>query len=143
VKARWIVCEDGDEYLSRFRRFLSAEFDFVPAGDFETALRCATGAAGIILDLDFRRTDPALLVDESGRSRAQLPPGERQRLAEMQGVLILRALRQRGIRLRALLCADLDDPAQLPQLEDELRPLEVVAGSESVVRLGERLRQRG
>jgi hypothetical protein len=129
--------------LSRFRRFLGAEFDFIAAGDFATVLRCAAGAAGIILDLDFRRTDPTLLVDESGTSRAQLPPGERQRLAEMQGVLILRALRRHGVPLRALLCADLDDPAQVRQLEDELRPLEVVAGTESVPTIGERLRQRG
>ena len=143
MRPRWIVCEDGNEYLSRFRRFLGAEFDFIAAGDFATVLRCAAGAAGIILDLDFRRTDPTLLVDESGTSRAQLPPGERQRLAEMQGVLILRALRRHGVPLRALLCADLDDPAQVRQLEDELRPLEVVAGTESVPTIGERLRQRG
>ena len=143
MRPRWIVCEDGDEYLSRFRRFLGGEFDFVAAGDFETALRCATGAAGIILDLDFRRTHGALLVDESGSSHARLPPGERQRLAEMQGVLILRALRRRGVPLPAVLCADVDDAAQVRRLEDELRPLEVGAGSESVARIGERLRQRG
>ena len=143
MRPRWIVCEDGDEYLSRFGRFLGGEFEFVGARDFATALRCATGADGIILDLDFRRTEPAQLVDESGSSHAQLPPGERRRLAEMQGVLILRALRRRGVAIRALLCADLDDPAQVRRLEDELRPLEIVPGSESVPRTGERLRQRG
>jgi hypothetical protein len=140
---RWIVCEDGDEYLSRFRRFLGGEFEFVAARDFATAMQCAIGAEGIILDLDFRRTDPALLVDESGSSRPQLPPGERRRLVEMQGVLILRALRRCGVAIRALLCADLDDPAQVRRLEDELTPLEVVPGSESVPRIGERLRRRG
>jgi hypothetical protein len=143
LRPRWIVCEDGDEYLSRFRRFLGGEFEFVAAGDFETALQCAPEAAGIVLDLDFSRTEPALLVDESGSSRAQLLPGERQRLAEVQGVLILRALRHRGVPLRALLCADLDDPAQVRRLEDELRPLEVVPGTESVPSIGQRLRQRG
>jgi hypothetical protein len=143
LRPRWIVCEDGDEYLSRFGRFLGCEFEFVAARDFATALRCATGAEGIILDLDFRRTEPGQLVDESGRSNAQLPPGERRRLAEMQGVLILRALRRRGVAIRALLCADLDDPAQVRRLEDELQPLEIVPGSESVPRTGERLRQSG
>jgi hypothetical protein len=143
VKPRWIVCEDGDEYLSRFRRFLGQEFEFVPAGDLQDVLRAAPGAAGLLLDLDFRRADPARLVDETGAARADLAAGERRRLAEVQGVLILRALRGRGIVLPALLCADLDDAAQARQLEEELAPLAVVPGSEGVARIGERLRQQG
>jgi hypothetical protein len=141
MKPRWIVCEDGDEYLSRFRRFLGHEFEFVPAGDLQDLLRAAAGAAGVLLDLDFRRADPARLVDESGTARAQLAAGERRRLAEVQGVLILRALRGRGIALPALLCADLDDPAQARRLEDELKPLAVVPGNEAVARIADRLRR--
>jgi hypothetical protein len=141
MKPRWIVCEDGDEYLSRFRRFLGQEFEFVPAGDLQDVLRAAPGAAGLLLDLDFRRADPARLVDETGAARADLAAGERRRLAEVQGVLILRALRGRGIVLPALLCADLDDAAQARQLEEELAPLAVVPGSEGVARIGERLRR--
>ncbi|MFL5313227.1 MAG: hypothetical protein ACJ79H_22565 [Myxococcales bacterium] len=143
MKPRWIVCEDGDEYLSRFRRFLGQEFEFVPAGDLQDALRASEGASGILLDLDFRRADPARLVDESGTTRARLAAGERSRLAEMQGVLILRALRGRGSALPALLCADLDDPSQARRLEEELKPLAVVPGSEGVAQIGERLRRRG
>src|SRR5713101_7713318 len=100
----------------------------------------AAGAAGLLLDLDFRRADPARLVDESGAARARLSAGERSRLAEVQGVLILRALRGRGVGLPALLCADLDDPAQVQRLEEELRPLTVVPGTEPVARIGDRLR---
>jgi len=55
-------------------------------------------------------------------------------------VLILRALRGRGATLPAILCADLDDPAQSRRLEQELAPLAVVPGNESVARIGERLR---
>jgi hypothetical protein len=143
MKPRWIVCEDGDEYLTRFRRFLGHEFEFVPAGDLQDVLRAAGGAAGLLLDLDFRRADPARLVDEKGTPRARLAAGESRRLAEVQGVLILRALRGRGIALPALLCADLDDPAQARRLEEELKPLAVVPGSEGVARIGERLRFRG
>ena len=143
MKPRWIVCEDGDEYLSRFRRFLGQESEFVPAGDRQDVLRAAPGAAGLLLDLDFRRADPARLVDETGAARADLAAGERRRLAEVQGVLILRALRGRGIVLPALLCADLDEAAQARQLEAELAPLAVVPGSEGVARIGERLRQQG
>ena len=143
MRPRWIVCEDGDEYLSRFRRFLGDEFEFAPARDLREALREAEGAAGLLLDLDFRRADPAALVDESGAMRARLAAGERRRLAEVQGVLILRALRARGVALPALLCADLDDPAQVRRLEEELRPLAVVPGSEGVAAIGERLRRAG
>jgi hypothetical protein len=143
MRPRWIVCEDGDEYVSRFRRFLGSEFDFVPARDLGEALRAAPGAAGLLLDLDFRRADPASLVDETGTARATLAAGERRRLSEVQGVLILRALRGRGVRLPALLCADLDDPAQVRRLEEELRPLTVVPGSEGVPAIGERLRRAG
>ena len=140
MKPRWIVCEDGDEYLSRFRRFLGHEFEFVPAGDLQDVLHAAPGAAGLLLDLDFRRADPGRLVDESGTARPNLAAGERQRLAEVQGVLILRALRARGVALPALLCADLDDPMQARRLEEELGPLAVVPGNEAVARIGDRLR---
>jgi hypothetical protein len=143
VKPRWIVCEDGDEYLSRFRRFLGHEFEFVPAGDLQEVLRAAAGAAGLLLDLDFRRADPARLVDETGTARPRIAAGEGRRLAEVQGILILRALRGRGIALPALLCADLDDPSHARRLEEELKPLDVVPGNEAVARIGERLRQRG
>jgi hypothetical protein len=79
-------------------------------------------------------------VDESGAARAQLTAGERARLAEMQGVLILRALRSRGVELPAILCADLEDPAQVQRLEEELRPLAIVPGSESVLQISARLK---
>jgi hypothetical protein len=141
VKPRWIVCEDGDEYLSRFRRFLGGDFEFVPAGHLQEVLSQAPGATGLVLDLDFGRSEPNHLVDESGTSRAQVPQGERSRLAEVQGILILRALRSRGFALPALLCADLDDPAQVRRLEDELRPLEIVPGGEGVTQIGGRLRR--
>jgi len=143
MKPRWIVCEDGDEYLSRFQRFLGHEFEFVSAADLHGVLGALPGAAGLLLDLDFRRADPARLVDESGNPRAHLAAGERSRLAEVQGVLILRALRGRGVRLPALLCADIDQPGQARRLEEELGPLSVVPGSEGLPSIGERLRRIG
>ena len=143
MRPRWIVCEDGDEYLSRFQRFLGADFEFVAAAHLQEVLRHAPGATGLVLDLDFRRSDPSRLVDESGKSRAQVPQGERARLAEVQGILILRVLRSRGFTLPALLCADLDDPARVRRLEVELRPLEIVSGSEGVTQVGARLSRHG
>jgi hypothetical protein len=125
---RFVVCEDGAEYLERFRRFLGEAFDFLPAHDFAEARAAAGGADGILLDLDFRRTPPAQLVDEQGPAPALLDAGTRARLAETQGILILRRLRAAGVRLPAVLFADLGDAGQRAFLERTLAPL-TVAGS--------------
>ena len=129
-----LVVEDGTEYSERFRRFLGGEFEFVRAAHFGEALRLAPDARGLLLDLDFRRTDPALLVDESGA------PAPRN-AAEIQGILILRALRSRGVKLPALLFADLDDAERATRLEAELAPLQVVSSSEGLPRIAQRLRK--
>ena len=54
--------------------------------------------------------------------------GTRVRLAETQGILILRRLRAIGVALPAVLFADLDDAGQLAFLTRTLAPL-TVAGS--------------
>src|SRR5581483_12222103 len=105
----FVVCEDGAEYTERFRRFLGSQFRFVRAGHFAEALALADGAVALLLDLDFRRTQPALLVDERGESGARST-------ADVQGILILRALRARGVTLPALLFADLDDAERAARL---------------------------
>ena len=128
ARLRFVVCEDGDEYLERFRRFLGEAFDFLPAHDFAEARAAATGADAILLDLDFRRTPPAQLVDEQGPAPASLDAGTRARLAETQGILILRRLRAAGVTLPAVLFADLGDAGQRAFLERTLTPL-TVAGS--------------
>jgi hypothetical protein len=127
-RLRFVVCEDGDEYLTRFRRFLGESFDFLPAHDFTEARAAAGAAQGLLLDLDFRRTPPELLVDERGPAPAPLDAGTRARLSETQGILILRRLRAAGVGLPAVLFADLDDADQRAFLERTLAPL-TVAGS--------------
>ena len=126
----FLICEDGSEYTERFRRFLG-ELEFVRAAHFAEALKLAPAASALLLDLDFRRTDPALLVDEAG---APAP-----RTADVQGILILRALRSRGVALPALLFADLDDEERVARLEAELAPLEIVSSSESLPAIAQRL----
>jgi hypothetical protein len=127
--ATFVVCEDGREYTERFVR-LFAGFRFVRAADCAEALAAAqAGAAGILLDLDFRRTRPDALVDESGSARPGRPEDERRRLYAVQGILILRALRAAGTTLPALLFADLDDAAQVQLLEKTLAPLTVIPSS--------------
>jgi hypothetical protein len=132
VNPTLVVCEDGSEYSDRFRRFLGGEFEFVRAANFPEALAAAPGAQGLLLDLDFRRT--ALLVDESGAPASRAA-------AEVQGILILRALRSRGVKLPAILFADLDDAGRAALLESELAPLQVVASSEGLQQIAERLRK--
>jgi hypothetical protein len=126
-RPRFVVCEDGSEYLDRFRRFLGAAFDLVPAHDFAEARAALDGADGLLFDLDFRRTPPARLVDERGPAPAALDAGTRARLAETQGILILRQLRAAGAALPAILFADLEDPAQARFLERTLAPLTVAS----------------
>ncbi len=138
---RIVVCEDGTEYHDRFHRFFGAEFQFVRAGNLGEALACCAGSAGLILDLDFSRTVPGKLVDEAGAAGvANSPPDEIRRLAEVQGIFLLRALRKGGITVPALLFADLDDPERVGFLEQTLAPLSVVPSSESLTVVGGRLR---
>ena len=128
ARLRFVVCEDGAEYLERFRRFLGESFDFFPARDYAEARAAAAGADGLLLDLDFRRTPADRLVDEQGPAPAPLDAGTRSRLAETQGILILRRLRAAGVALPAILFADLDDAGQLAFVTRTLAPL-TVAGS--------------
>ncbi len=127
-RPRFVVCEDGSEYVQRFRRFLGDAFDFLPAQDWAEARAAAAGAAGVLLDLDFRRTPPERLVDERGPAPTPLDAGTRARLAETQGILILRQLRAAGIGCPAILFADFEDAEQRRYLEATLAPL-TIAGS--------------
>ena len=134
ARMTFLVCEDGSEYTERFRRFLGAQFQFVRAGHFAEALSLLPGARALLLDLDFRRTPSALLVDERGAQDARAAP-------EVQGILILRALRTRRIALPAVLFADLDDAAHAARLQSELAPLRIVPSSEGLPRIAQLLRE--
>jgi hypothetical protein len=126
TRPRFVVCEDGREYLDRFTRFLGDDFTFVPALDFAAARAAvADGADGLLLDLDFRRTPPEKLVDERGPVPADLDDDRRRRLAETQGILILRQLRAAGVTLPAVLFADVDDGERARFLERTLAPLAI------------------
>jgi hypothetical protein len=135
-RTRFIVCEDGAEYIERFRRFLGDAFTFVAANDLAAAqatVDAADDLGGLLLDLDFRRTAPERLVDERGHAVVTADEGTRRRLAESQGIFILRALRARGVALPAVLFADLDDAQQAGFLERTLAPL-VIAPSPTGLR---------
>jgi hypothetical protein len=134
-----IVCEDGHEYLQRFSRFLASALELVRVDDLPSALAaCARGPRALLFDLDFSRLPPERLIDEAGQAGAR-PPHESRRLAQMQGILILRALRAAGVRAPALLFADLDDPARVKFLETSLAPLAVVPSSEGMASIRARI----
>jgi hypothetical protein len=144
VKPRWVVCEDGNEYLERFTRFLDEDFEFVPAADGAALLAAVSpGTAGVILDLDFRRTPADHLVDEHGLSHVALSDGARRRLAETQGILLLRLLRRHHLTLPVLLFADLEDPAQSAYLEKTLSPVIIVPSHEGLAETAQRMRGVG
>jgi hypothetical protein len=131
---RFLIIEDGHEYSNRFGRFLSSEFEFVRASCFNQAVESWRGCAGLLLDLDFRRTPPPLLVDAAGAPAAH-------GTADVQGILILSALRKRGCTLPALLFADFDDNDREVQLEKELSPLGVIESSTALPIIALLLRQ--
>jgi hypothetical protein len=136
----FVVCEDGHEYSQRFVRLLGSSFQFVRAGDLAQALVATRGpVAGLLLDLDFRRTPIDALVDEAGAVAPARPASEAHRLAAVQGILILRALRAAGVTLPALLFADLDDQAQVQFLESSLAPLQVVPSSAGLAQIARAL----
>lgn len=143
MRPRWLICEDGREYLDRFVRFLGAEFDFAHALDGEALLErlAEAPAAGVILDLDFRRTPPERLVDEGGQSGAALADARRRVLAERQGVLILRLLRARGYAGPVILFADFEDQDQAAYLEETLGPLRVAPGHEGLRETAEHMKR--
>jgi len=138
---RFVVCEDGTEYLERFTRFLGDDFAFIPARDFASAHAAAGSADGLLLDLDFRRTPRDRLVDESGPVPANLDDDRRRRLAETQGILILRQLRGAGVTLPAILFADLDDADRQDFLTQTLAPLTIASSQLGIRDIGALLRK--
>jgi hypothetical protein len=139
----FLVCEDGDEYTQRFERFLHREFRFlrVPGGRSAEAAARREQAAGLLVDLDFRRLPPGDLFGELGPPDSPPTPEERARWSAAQGILVLQHLRRCGIALPALLFADLDDRGQITYLEQTLAPLSVVSSREGLAQLAARLRR--
>jgi len=141
MKPLVIVCEDGHEYLQRFSRFLGDELELVRVDDLASAkAACARGPRAVLFDLDFSRLPPERLIDEAGHSGAR-PRDESRRLAQMQGILILRALRAAAVTAPALLFADLDDPVRVQFLAQSLGPLQVVPSSEGMGAIAARIRR--
>ena len=137
----FVVCEDGDEYTQRFEKFLGSRFRFqrVPDGRSAEQVLQAGAVAGLLLDLDFRRTAPELLLGEAGAPPHAPTPDERARWSASQGILVLQHLRCRGLQVPALLFADLDDREQVAFLEKAMAPLSIVSSREGLAQIAARL----
>ena len=146
---KFLVCEDGHEYSERFQRLLGDVFTFVRVASFAEVMAAVRaeaadagdGPMGLLLDLDFRRVDPAVLVDDQGLVGGARLDGERRRLAAVQGILILRALRGAGVKLPALLFADLADEEQRAFIEQSLAPVKVMTSNEGIGAIAMALKQ--
>jgi hypothetical protein len=138
----FLVCEDGHEYTERFERFLHREFRFLRAADWRSAEAALTRApAGLLVDLDFRRTPAADLLGDQGPPERVPSSEERSCWSATQGILLLQYLRSRGVEVPALLFADLDDHDQAAYLERMLAPLSIVDSREGLAQLATRLRR--
>jgi hypothetical protein len=137
----FVVCEDGDEYTQRFQKFLGVRFRFQRALDGRSAQQAlqAGAVAGLLLDLDFRRTPPELLLGEAGVPPHPPSPDERARWSASQGILVLQYVRGQGLQVPALLFADLDDREQVAFLESSLAPLSIVSSREGLAQIAARL----
>ena len=97
---RFLVCEDGHEYTERFARLLGGSFRFERAGHYAEVRAacwpparprracCSTSTSGAP-----RAETADRRVGGGQRPRGIWPEETRRRLAEVQGILILRALR--------------------------------------------------
>jgi hypothetical protein len=136
----FVVCEDGDEYTQRFKRFLGAKFRFQRAPDGRSAeIALQAGAVGLLLDLDFRRTPADQLLGENGVPSHAPTPDQRIRWSASQGILILQYLRGQGIGTPALLFADMDDREQIAFLQNSLAPMAIVSSREGLAQIAARL----
>lgn len=137
----FLMCEDGDEYTQRFQKFLGGRFRFQRVADGRSARQAlqAEAVAGLLLDLDFRRTPPELLLGETGVPPHPPSPDERARWSASQGILVLQYLRGQGLQVPALLFADLDDREQATFLEGSLAPLSIVSSREGLAQIATRL----
>jgi len=128
-RLRFLLCEDGREYLERFERFLGERFDFIQSRDYATLLTHLEQyqpIAGVLLDLDFRRTETSRLVDVGGRPVSHLGREDLSRLVANQGIAILANLRREGWRTAVFLFADIADLQQREYLVERYPPVELI-----------------
>lgn len=114
-----LVIEDGDDYITFARLFLSGRFEPLSAKSLRESLPQAEEAAAILLDLRFDLSPEDDLIGDIPATAARLFGGDAARalayLRENQGILILAELRKAGCRAPALIVNDLP-PRRLANL---------------------------
>jgi hypothetical protein len=106
-----LVIEDGDDYLTFARLFLSDRFRCVGAKSLQQALPLLSEAAAIFLDIRFDASAPEELYGDIAQIAKQFFGGDLRRAEsyrkENQGFFILARLRELGFTLPAVVVNDL------------------------------------
>jgi len=122
---RVLIVEDGTEYIERARRWMGEGFSFQRAGCGGEACRLLDEDSYDVvwLDMDFRRTNPDLLLGEPESPRRGDSSAEEAHLAEHQGLYILSALRSAGHTLPVIFSHDFSEmPKRWSRLVQRLGP---------------------
>jgi CheY-like chemotaxis protein len=129
---RVLIVEDGYEYVDTLSRFLP-EITWVRAGDGREAVACWRAGAfdAVFLDMRFHRVAEGRLVGDVVATSEQFNGDlvqARTYLEDHQGTFVLRALRDDGCALPALICHDFsDEPRRWARLVEWYRPVAFLA----------------
>lgn len=126
-RPRVLVVEDGHEYIETYGRYLGEEFDFVRAGDGQTALSMLASDDwhAVFLDMRFDRAERLLGDLDALELRFH---GDRERakrfLEDNQGTYIAAAIRDAGYRHPLLFSYDFDsEPRRFSHLVERYAPV--------------------
>lgn len=114
-----LVIEDGDDYTTFAKLFLSEQFRPICAKSLREALPHSQQAKAILLDLRFDLSPREDLIGDIAETANKLFGGDANRalsyIKENQGILILAELRKTGCKAPALIVNDLP-PRRLQNL---------------------------
>ncbi len=129
-RPRILLVEDGHEYIQTYDRYLGEEFEFVRAGDGETALALLNDEDwhAVFLDMRFDRAEHLLGDLDALEIRFH---GDRARakrfLEDNQGTYIAAAIRGAGYRHPLLFSYDFDsEPRRFNHIQAQYAPVSYI-----------------
>ncbi len=143
---RVLVVEDGFEYVEAFHRFAPG-VEWTRAGTGGAALRMVEEQRfdALFMDMCFDRAPPDALLGDLAAVAGSFGGDQSRGLRHLQahqGLYILRALRDAGVRLPALISYDFSsEPRRWRRVHAEHRPVDYVCDAEGPVAMAEKLRR--
>jgi len=141
---RVLVVEDGFEYVEAFRRFVPG-VEWVRAGTGGAALRMAGDQPfdALFMDMCFDRAPANALLGDLAAVAGAVGGGQSRALRHLQdhqGLYILRALRDDGVTLPALISYDFSsEPRRWRRVRSEHHPVDYVSDAEGPVAMAYKL----